>query len=806
MNSTKPSVEQPNEPVSELSQKKTGETEMTLENKQNISFFKNLLDRRVPHVMGFYLASSWGIIQFVEWIVKRYLLSPHLVELAVVILAALIPSALIIAYFHGKPGRDRWQKFEKIAVPLNFVLTALLVIVLFGDKSMGRVSRKITVQDETGKKIEREVPKSSFRKKIALFYFDNQSGDKTLDWLQYGILNMLELDLDQDLFIDTKSPNEVRIQNTDYYYWNKIKEAGHSEGLGIPLLLKKKIAQETYMGYFLTGTLNKDDNGFVLETMLYRTKNAKLVAKQSIRSNNIFKCVDLLSLKLKQDLNIPESHIEGSEDLPVAEMFTNSFKAARLHTLGVKEMIITRNWKKARQFIEESIKEDPTFAIAYQGLLNISVLNNLGEESKKIYQTIAKYNYKLTERTRFYNKMGFYFAENKVDKGIAVLKMIIELYPEDAKAYAILAVFNGMMNKPDESIATYKKLLKIDPHRYDVYQLIGAQYQAKKNYKEALNYYEMYGRHFPKDLKLFTSIGSVHESAGNFKEARVYYEKALLLNPESVQVLTTMALIDARLGKYDDAMKQLQAVLKLSKKPKEKVRVYDALAKHYSTRGQMELSAEMIKLQLIELEKYLLPIQVTIYRTLMLPSKLAQCGNEPAAFALLESQKPKLKAPFDNIIDIAYIEVYMHLKKTDIVEARFQEYETKRKANTEKDSIVFINRVNGFLHEMKGEYREAITAMEEVLKVHSSNRSALLRMSRCYRELNQFEEAEKYLNEILKTEPYQPNANYELSMLYLGKGDNEKALTHLKKALEIWKDADPNYKPALLAKKKLAEF
>ncbi len=48
--------------------------------EQQVSFFKSLKERRVPQIAGIYLGTSWGLIQFIEWIVERYGLSPYLVE------------------------------------------------------------------------------------------------------------------------------------------------------------------------------------------------------------------------------------------------------------------------------------------------------------------------------------------------------------------------------------------------------------------------------------------------------------------------------------------------------------------------------------------------------------------------------------------------------------------------------------------------------------------------------------------------------------------------------------------------------
>ncbi len=94
------------------------------------SLFKDLLSRRVPHILGGYLAASWIILEFMDWLVRRYPISPHLVEFCLLALAAMIPTVFLLAYFHGKPGPDQWTRVEKIGIPSNLILTALLMIFL----------------------------------------------------------------------------------------------------------------------------------------------------------------------------------------------------------------------------------------------------------------------------------------------------------------------------------------------------------------------------------------------------------------------------------------------------------------------------------------------------------------------------------------------------------------------------------------------------------------------------------------------------------------------------------------------------
>ena len=112
--------------------------------------WKSLWTRRVPHVLGVYLGVSWGLLEFVGFLVDRYLLSPHLVTFSLVALVSLLPSISIIAYFHGTPGRQGWSKVEKVAVPSNLLALGVLLTLMFSGKDLGAATSVVTVTDEEG--------------------------------------------------------------------------------------------------------------------------------------------------------------------------------------------------------------------------------------------------------------------------------------------------------------------------------------------------------------------------------------------------------------------------------------------------------------------------------------------------------------------------------------------------------------------------------------------------------------------------------------------------------------------------------
>ena len=92
-----------------------------------MKFGSELQRRRVLHAISFYVAASWGIVEFVDWLVRRYELQPEFVDATLFGLTSLIPAILVVTWYHGAKGRDRWGMPEIVAVPLNVLLTIGIV-------------------------------------------------------------------------------------------------------------------------------------------------------------------------------------------------------------------------------------------------------------------------------------------------------------------------------------------------------------------------------------------------------------------------------------------------------------------------------------------------------------------------------------------------------------------------------------------------------------------------------------------------------------------------------------------------------
>jgi len=767
------------------------------ERAKPVPFLKDLWNRRVFQVTAIYLVLAWLIRLAMSSIVSKYFLSPYLVDLTWFILLSLLPSVILIAYFHGRKGITKWKRVELIGMPLNIVLAIFLLVFVFKGKDLGAATTSLTLENENGEMVERVVLKSEFRKKIAFFNFQNLTGDTTNDWLQYMIPFMTSYDLSQDIFINTHSAAE---------FFKRLTDAGHPDGIDLPLNLMKRITEELHMNYFLTGEFKFVNNEFELSCKLYETKYSKQVSEFIINNNDIFLLVDELTLKVKESMGLPASHINETPDLPVSEIFTGSLLATENFSLSSKESIYN-NWSEAISYLEISIDEDPGFALAYLRLALFYFNVSQGEKAQVAINSAMTYIDKLPERQQYSVKFLYYLFRQEADKALAVIKMLVELYPDDLEGRKILAERYYYKNLRNESIQEYKAILKIDPEQYDVLTTIADIYLQMGNYDSALHYYEMYSGHFPQQYEAFTDLGAFYRNTNDMMKARENYEKALLLAPlsEKAPILIDLADIELISGKFDKALEQYQEALSMSKSASDSANVYTSLQKYYEIKGQFDKALEYYEKQLDALAKYSSPKNIMVYRTFTI-NRYIEAKRIEEAFDILEELGKKLEPPLDKVVDVGYMFAYALLGKTDEAEKAMMGVEELATAFGEEVILANVYYSKGMVAETKEEYIDAIENYKKFLDLQPIDVDTHRDIGRCLRKLGKFKDAEEEILISKQNRPFDPENNYEAALLYLEMGDKEKAIEYLKIANDIWQDADGDYDLAREAKEKQEEL
>tara|TARA_Y100000590_G_scaffold367547_1_gene427683 strand:- start:240 stop:1652 length:1413 start_codon:yes stop_codon:yes gene_type:complete len=94
-----------------------------------MSLSKELLNRRIPQILVSYFIAGATFILFMDWLVDRYGLAEYYTTMALFGVIAILPSVVILSYFHGAPGKDEWNRIEKIGIPVNMVFIILVFFI-----------------------------------------------------------------------------------------------------------------------------------------------------------------------------------------------------------------------------------------------------------------------------------------------------------------------------------------------------------------------------------------------------------------------------------------------------------------------------------------------------------------------------------------------------------------------------------------------------------------------------------------------------------------------------------------------------
>ena len=751
---------------------------------------RNLSDRRVPQFLAIYLGASWGLVQFIDFIGSRYGLSPRWTDLTLLAVGLLLPSVALYIYHHGRPGRDDWHPSEKLFIPLNIVLLTGVLTFVGAGSNLSAVTTRVRVTDEKGNTIEAMVPNKAYRKRVAVFQFD-ASADTASSWLGFGVPFIASEDLQQQNFIEVVHSEAMR---------ERLRKAGFAAGTGVPLSLKRDIAEALHVPYFVAGTIEKSGAEYVATVQVYETKSAKLIEESSLRAADVQGLGDLVSAQLIDDLDIPVL-TDAAPDMPLSEVLTKNQAALRSYVDAIHALAVRDDWATAGRLLEQAVRLDPTFASAYLNQSMVAYTAGKPEPAKVALQAALDHSYRMPQRTKEFAKAYYYFIREDHARAYAVLDMLAQLYPEDIQVHQQMAQINQIRDNKPAMIASLEKVLELDPTRVEVLQQLGEVHADQGDGEKALKYLHEYAEKSPDDPHAFLRIGNLQRRLGRHGDAKASYEKALIAHPDNIEVLADIGTLQYLLGDFADAQRKYEQALAASKTPNDRVNVQQHQMEFAKFRGEISRAVRHSNAITSELTSSKPPVIVQITRLQMLLDAYARMDGA-AAERILEEARTKLPAPFNMNIPVFEMIAYSRLENADKLEPALAAVDELIKSKSFNYLKPRALQHRGHLHEIRGDCNAALRWYEESSRLEPLD--PRLGLGRCYRKLGRHAEAEKELAKVLRVAPADASANYEMGMMYKAAGDAARARQHFARAVETWKNADPGFKAAQLARQELA--
>lgn len=755
---------------------------------QRKDFWQEIRERHVLQVMGLYLGGSWVALEFTGFIADHYDVSPYVIDLLLLGVAGMLPSVVLLAWTHGRPGKDRWTLADKIVVPVNVLLTMGLMLLFFSGKELGATTLERTGEDESGATVTRMVPKSVFRKRIGLFFFDNRSGDDQADWVGHWLPYGLYLDLVQDFYFDNRHPYQMSAA---------LVESGAPDGVA-PLALSREIARRYHLVHFLEGALTSV-TPYTVTTRLYLTKGSRLVAGHSYTDADLGVIVDQMSVDIKEDLELPAGHVAEVEDLPVSAISTDNASALENFTLGLTELIFNHDWKLATRLLSRATAADPTFALAQFYLYQANLLQ--GRESEEAIRAAMQHLYKVPERLQGAFKEVYYLWQGEPGKALSALNLDVSLFPDDVIARRRLASFHYRVGQYAESLEEYQVIRELNPDDDLALRDMAEVLAAMGQFNEALEYLRAYSKTNPRDTEVLVEMGDVFLLHGQTRQAAKVYERAALLGHNPAKILVKQAQQHFREGHYQVALATAREAVEAGRSTETRVEALHTLEGQLQSLGRIA-DAMAVAREAMPLERRLAGPMNGVLLRLAHFNKYANTTLADSVLARLAGgQQAALPDPWGRAAGVIRVTYKVELPSQSITEAEFalvdsfySEY--KYLVDMPKELIMARIATN------RGEYVKAIQGYISTLSRYPQRLLVQRDMARAYRLMGDGQAARTTIDQLLKAYPHEPSVLYELYRIQVMNSDPAatRTLAHL---LDIWQNADDIFLPPLQVRESL---
>ena len=763
------------------------------------SFFENLQRRRVPAIVGMYIAATWLVIELGDWVTERFGFAESLTSFVFIAMLVMLPAVALFAYNHGAPGKDEWRNSEKILIPVNAAIAIAVLYFVSPALNVEAATETVRIADETGTIQQFEVARLGFHREIVAFFWQNDTGDESLDWLSYGLPLMLTHDLNRvSPVISAKTPFHSSGMR------QKLSRRGYESLNGEPQALQLDIARDRRSAALISGSYTRVGDLFSISVTLTDARTGQEIGSHAVSSSDWMTAVDDVSIAVLDYMNIKAS--DNQSDDPVSQHFTSSLEAVQHFTNGHLALDIDNDYPLGIASFQSALEADPTFAEASSALSRAHYLSGDVKSAEFTASQALNNSYRLSETGRFLLKANRYVFSGDYERGERVIDIWMQVKPNSADAYRAMARLGQMRGNPEsleKASTAFDKLLELDPGDVSILRSKAELEQQRGDYSAAENHLRNYLEHEPESGEAMIQLAYINQAQGDLEAAQTLLEDAAVLSDNPMQSEIGLARLEARRGLYAEAEERLQGLMHDGLDAQQRVALLSAQAEVAMVRGQI---ARVMQLQseTNELAKGLMPPMV---RLLQIESQeanlLAQLGRTDEAIAIADAVTAQLQPPVDSYMYFTYASIYESAddraayrewaQKIDDAADQypeiflpFLETQAARLAIWDEDFDAAIDHIDKAQAQLG-------QSMLQVIQGNLSISSVAVSIADLYLDAGALDEAGEQLEEIRKAFPAFGFANFVSAKVFVAEGDTESARAILAEALDAWSDADADY-------------
>jgi serine/threonine protein kinase/tetratricopeptide (TPR) repeat protein len=377
------------------------------------------------------------------------------------------------------------------------------------------------------------------RRSVAIFYFDNLSGDPQLDWLRTGLTDMLVTNLSQ-------SPG-LRVLGTSRLY-QLLDEGGHRDDRTMAAPIVEAVARKAQATTALVGSFVRAGSQLRIQATLQDPKNGEVLASERVEGDaeeGLFSLVDELTGRLRKRLETPSTEMAADKrhaswkEKKLQDVTTTSVEAwkdyaegSRFHERGQE--------REALSHFERAVEADPSFAMA---LAKLSIVHgNLGNIDKA-----RAYSAKAVEKAgnlppgeRFYIEGRHYSLDPaSIDQAVVAYQKAVDNAPDHTAARNNLAQLLLELRRYPEALVHLEELRRRGMTFPGTYMSLAQAYVATDRPDQAREALASYAAEHPDRAASFENLAYFELTQGRTEAALADFDKAAGLHPDDSMKIET---------------------------------------------------------------------------------------------------------------------------------------------------------------------------------------------------------------------------------------------------------------------------